>query len=278
MQVVGSVHYQASKMDANDKVTIKTLVKFGQACGILPSEKPSRWFYTYQFLICILNLLYSAFCMYNIANEVHPNKNSLNMVLNTLVSFFAAMQGLSFQIVSLWHPSAWNKLDENLTVDCAEAKTGKNLIFVKTFIAHVLFYTRIALELWVWYPIAGHYALMNHNFRHFNDYCCMISVLLLVHVNIIIKKKCLLLNKVLLRSHCIRNIQVTYWKILQLIDYFSVAFGYQILFLLAYTMAIMLQSLQNVLWFTNFRANRSLQILLLEIVYNSSQIVIVQFF
>lgn len=263
-------------MEASDQLTIKTLLKFCRICGTFPPEKPSRWFYTYQILICILNLLYSAFCMYHITIVACLEKNSLDVILSILTSFFATMQSLSFQIVCLWFPDAWKNLYENLNIDYIENESRNLWVFLEILIFNLLFLIKLALGLWIWYPLSGISQLMNHNFRHINDYFCMVSVLVLVHVNVIIRKKILLMNEILMRSQCTRSIQATYFKIIHLINRFSVTFGYQILCVLVHTMAVLLQSLRNVLWFNdvNNNGNNGLKILVWQTVYSSSLIVI----
>lgn len=257
-------------MEASDEVSIKTLLKFTTICGTFPPEKPSRWLYTYQIFIFIFNLLYSVFCIYCIITEMYFERNPLDVVLGTLTSLLAAMQGLSFQIACLWFPGAWKNLYENLNIDFAAFQTRKLWIFLEIFIINAFFFTRLALGVWIWYSLSGIYVLMYHNFRHINDYFCMVSVLLLVHVNIVIKKKCLLMNDILMHSYCTRNIQATYLQITQLIENFNVAVGYQTLLLLAHTMLVILQSLQDVLWLNNYDP----KILLWHVVYSSSLIVI----
>lgn len=240
-------------MDARDETVINVLLKISRITGFIPPNEQSRWFYTRQILTITFNLFYSCFCIYQSIISINhfSHQNTTDITISILSSFSVVAQGLSFQIVSLWIPKAWNNLHENLTVDYIDISNGKRNAFLEVVIMHLIFLARLAGIVWIWYPVGGIYGLWNNSFRLINDYCFFISVLLMIHVNIIIKKKSLLMNSFLLRPNCLRRVYATYGKIKKLIDYFNIAFGYQILFILAYSTTVVLQSLQDCLWFNN---------------------------
>lgn len=255
-------------MDTKDEVILKALLKFTTLCGSFSSKKSSRWFSIYQATLLVLNLFYSIFCMYRIAIIDYPDKNAINIVLDALASFFSVMQGLSFQIACLCFSKPWRNLYDNLTIDCHRNKFGKIGIFLEIFTVQMIFIARLILAAWIWCPIIGCYKFMDYGFRHVNDYITMVSVLLIVHINIAIKKKYFLINLCLLRSNYIGNIPIIHRNVTKLIKNFNVVFGYQILFIFAHTIVVMLESLQNILWYIDFNNANSFKVLLWEIVYS----------
>lgn len=235
-------------MDSLDKGTIQILLKIAKFCGTFPSEKPSRLFFCYQFLIFIMNLLWSSWSIYNVVNEFYFDKTSMDIFIDLLTSFFMLFQGSSIQLISLWCPAGWRNLYEELKIDGCKT-SGKFSIYLEIVVVHIYYFAKFAFVCWTWVPLVGFHICKNYAFRNVNEYYSLISTMVLVHVNIIIRRRFLLMNQILKNSNCVRHVQMSYRKATQLIDNFNCVFGYQILFIMGHAIVVMLESLYNVLRF-----------------------------
>lgn len=239
-------------MDARDEKIISVLVKIARVCGIFPSEKPSRYLHYYQILLLILNILCSIFSAYNNTSAFFASRGILDIFINLLVSCFATMQGVSLQFLCLLFMKKFRIIYEDITMKCKITTTNqKKGIFLEIIAIHLIFFIRLFLSIWLWYPLLGIKAIMNCLFRHLNDYFCMISLMLLIHINTIIKRRFCLINTVMMESNCLQRIQKVYFDTIQLIDDFNYVFGYQILFMMGHTIALLLESLHNLLRFNS---------------------------
>lgn len=235
-------------MNNRDEEIINALVKIAKICGIFPSEKPSRWFYCYQITMFIFNILCSISCIYRNATLFYASGRSIDIFIDILTSCFAIMQGLSFQFSCLFFAEKWRTFYEDIKFNYNKTmEHGKTNVLVEIVVLHLIFFIRLIFSFWAWYPLIGLEATINNFFRYLNDYYCMISVVLLVHINIIIKRKYSLINKFLRSSNCLQHVENIYRKTSLLIDDFNYTFGYQILFIMGNAIASILECLNNVL-------------------------------
>lgn len=237
-------------MDAKDKASIETLLKITRICGTFPSQQPSRWCNIYQFVIFLLNILFSIYSICNNARLWYSRKTTMDTVLELLTSFTALLQGSSIQFSSLWCPNGWRQLYADLIQDdcCNNNNTKKLGVYFEIFIAHVFILTKIFYVLWIWIPLIGFEITSNYIFRPINEYYTLISIMLLMHVNTVIRKKFVMVNQILKRTKSTRYIQTVYTRNVRLIDSFNCVFGYQILFLMAHTIATILECLYSSLF------------------------------
>lgn len=235
-------------MNTRDEEIINVLLKIGRICGTFPSERPSRWIYCYQVMMFIFNILSSVFCIYSNAATYYPSARPLDIFTNFVTSSFVAMQGLSFQFFCLFFPEKWRTLYEDIKFNYDKTTVYRKMnVFVELLILHLFFLIRVIFSFWTWFPLLGLQATMNYFLRYLNDYYNMISIVLLVHVNIVIKKHFFSMNKFLIRSNYVQYAQKVYGKTTQLLEDFNYTFGYPILFMMGNVIALMLDCLNDVL-------------------------------
>lgn len=226
---------------------MKVLVAIARICGILPSEKPSHYTYCYQISMFTITFIWSAFSTYCIANTLYNSVTTMDLFINLLSSFFLMAQGCSIQLLALCRASVWRNLYKNLRIGCHKTASAKMNTYLEVLFAHVFFFVRLIFVTWAWLPLTDSDLYRNYCFRTLNEYYCLITIMLMVHVNIIIKKKLCVMNENLRRSKCVRHVQVAYRKNLQLIDKFNSIFGNHILVIMARAIAVSLECLHNVL-------------------------------
>lgn len=256
-------------MDAKDKVTIQILLKIAKLFGIFPTEKPSRFAYCYQILIFTLTLFWSAYSIYSTAtNGLYTNETTMFVFIDLVSSSFMMIHGVVTQLVTLLCPSGWRKLYEDLEIGCCRTTTGRASIYLELCIVHTLLFSRVALLYWAWLPVVGLHILKNYTFRSVNEYYSLLSTMIMVHVNVIIKRKFQLMSEILKNSKCLRHVQKSYKQTTQLINTFNSVFGYQILFIVAHCIFVLLENLETAL---RYSANR---ILFWSAVYSFNVIVL----
>lgn len=259
-------------MNARDKGILSALLKIARVCGTFPSEEPSKCFYIYQCLLFIWNLSYTVLGIWYNA-DVYEMKE-VKALAGYLTSFLVAMQGLSFQLMCLCYPEHWRKFYVNLQTHHDKTPIKKRYVFMEVLILYIIICIRIFLVLWTWIKIVGIQILAGYSFRHFNDCYTMVSVLILVHINMVIKRKFLLINKTLRHSHCIRYAQEVYCGTIKLIQDFSHIFGYQIIIVIANTISILLENLHYVLWYFDYSRDDSIRVLFWYSFYTITLVVI----
>lgn len=242
-------------MNKRDQAVINVFLKISKICCVFPTERPSRRYYSYQVLIFISTLLYGIFCIYNNAVNYTFNKSSLDIFMEALSLSFSVMLGFSIQFPTIWRPDEWRKLYQNLKTGGKEAKTGNKDALFEVLIVHLFFFIRLILTIYAWLTMIGIRAALNHLFRPLVDYFSMIFVLLIVHVNIIIKRRFFLMNLYLKRANCVRHVQEIYTQTTHLIDDFNTVFGYQILFMMARAISVILECLHNSLKYADLKSN-----------------------
>lgn len=250
-------------MNAKDKEIINILLKIARICGTFPTEKPSRRFYVYQCLIFICNLFFITFGMYRNLSNYYRDSNTLNIFMDVMTSSLVGLQGLSYQLLCLCYPERCRKFYRKLKMvfDKTTTTTNKTGVYLEMFALHAVFLLKVFLLFWIWVPVVGIEINLNYSFRILNDYYTMVSVLLLVHINIVLKERFILMNAFLQRSNCVRYVQKVYGKTIRLIEDFNSIFGYHILLLMAFLIFLSLESLNNIFWFLDYTKSDSPKIL-----------------
>lgn len=101
-----------------------------------------------------------------------------------------------------------------------------------------------------------------------NGYTALLSILLMVHINIILKRRFRLLNETLecsaalalKQGEAIRHIAATHRRLTRLVDHFSRIFGYQIIFIMANAVVVMLESCRSSIRHYDFSSARNVLI------------------
>lgn len=243
-------------MEGRDNTVIEALLKIAKACGTFPFCS-----LTYQIIIITLTLFYGIYSIYTNAVTYYPGKEPIMIFMDFLVSSFTVLLGVSIQVLSLCRLDVWKQLYQNLKVDCIKnSSTRKSNVFLELLAVHLIYFVRLFLVVLAWLPLVG-IAALNYFFRHLNEYYSMIYVLLLIHINIVIKRKFSLMNMFLRRSTCVRYVQRNYQKTMKLIDDFNIAFGHQILLIMVHAGIALLECLNNCLRFTDFSKFQNVYIL-----------------
>lgn len=263
-------------MHTKDKTAIKTLLKIARIWGIFPFQKPSYPFYVYQALMFFTNLLYSTFSIYRNATHFLNMDEPISTFIDLTTALITIFMGLSIQLLSLWNPEKWRDLYKHLGIDSNSnfITSGKRSVYFEIIIVHIFFCLKIMFAIWVWTPLIGLRFTENYCFRHINEYFSVLLTMILVHINRIMKINFSLMNEGLKRSEYVKTYQITYGKLLLLIEKFNRVFGYQILFLMGHSIAIMLESLNYSLLFSDLSKTEDLKVLLFYAFYTAIVIVI----
>lgn len=238
-------------MNARDHKIINTLWKIAKISATLPSKKPSRLFNIYQILMITFSLFLSVFSIYNGAILVYGKINSIDFFINLLSQIIYAMMGLVMLFHPLKSPQKWRKLYANLVRNRISKKPTTNCnisAFIETLTLCVIWFCRATYSIWVWFPITGLIPCALHIYRHLNDFYSLMLIALLVHVNVVIKKRFFFINQMLKRADNIRQVQKLYRETVGMIEMFSNAFGYQIMFIVATVIVVILESSNNFLY------------------------------
>lgn len=176
-----------------------------------------------------------------------------------LTSIFVTIQGASIQISPIINRHAWRKLIRDLNLDDGDGKKSFLCGYMELLTLHILFGARVTWNFVVWLRNIGWNSYKYYVFRSLHEYFAIISIALMVHINIIIKNRFRVANEILLHSSRIsvkkiqvRQIEVTYRKLTQQLERFNRVFGYQMLFIMANAILVMLESLRNALKRSDF--------------------------
>lgn len=247
-------------MDATEKGIIVALLRIARLIGIAPSEQPSRFGHLYQLFILCVSVSVSVFSMVQMGRQRFAYMSAMQAFTDIVTSVSIMVQGVSVQAISLLCPTAWRKLFGDLQIGNKTAKTGgSERIYLELLILHLVFFAWTVWNTNVWLEVEGFRIYKYYVFRLIHEYCTMVSIALMVHVNLIIKERfraisvalnlspTLLLEKLEMQNRIscsyIRHLQANYRKLTQLIEHFNFVFGYQILFTLANSICAMLESL-----------------------------------
>lgn len=261
-------------MNARNRAVITILIKISTICGILPSEKPSRLFNSYQILVFSSLLLCGLYSLYNNIMTYSLSKDALDIFIETLSLSITIILSFAFQFSVLWYPQRWRKLNQKLKFGCKSTETGvKHGIFLEMFGYNLFFFGRFSLTTYIIISKRGIRTILENFSRPLVDYCSMIFILTLVHINIVIKKKFFLMNTNLKRANCVQNMRKLYMKSIQLIDDFNSTFGCQIIFITARGICVILQCLHWSLQNTNTKNFNNLTVLFWSWFYSLTVIV-----
>lgn len=261
-------------MNAEDRAIINVLWQIAKNLAIFPSGKQSRCFCCYQIFVSFIMLIYSAAYLHWIITIMYPRQNSIDVFTDILVWLISILELFSFQVFAICYSDGWRNLYQNLSVNQGEVAVGKIRIYLEIFALHSIFLTKAALDFWTWVPVIGisHFAF--YVYGCFIDYCTLIYVFILIHINIVIKKKVCQISTTLKHSRNARNILTLYRNTIQLVDDFNMIFGYQLLLTIGQSFATMLQSLQGIFFFNRVDSSGNMRVLYWQIFYSTISFVL----
>lgn len=244
-------------MDAENKEIIKILIKMARICGICPFEKPSRSSVLYHACIFCLLFSFSALSIYRAGSENYNDTSTMHICIDLLTSSFVTIQGCSNQLVSLLYPGAWRNLFNELDLVNGNEKPTKT-VCIKIFILYLLLVAKIACTSLVWTTVIGWELSKYYIFRLLHEYYTILTIILMVYINLVVKKRFHAMNEILCNTSTffikkfdqniqIREVEATYRKLLLVLEHFNSVFGYQILFIMANAVAVILECLRNAL-------------------------------
>lgn len=260
-------------MEEKHKALIKALQNTAIIFGICPWEKPSVYSVLYQIFTLCATFSCSLVSIYANCVKNYSYISPLFAFFDLLASTFAVIQGTSIQVVALVRAKTWRKLLEELNFE--NENCSKLSIYFELFVLNFLFTARIAL---------GVYALavveLNKYYIHviFHEYYGMIVTALILHINCIIKSQIfsmydLLKLKDFQNPSHIRQFESAYNKVMIMLNDFNYVFGYQIMFIMGYSVAVVLYCLCNVLRAINLN-NVSEVLLLSQSIINAGLLVV----
>lgn len=244
-------------MEARDEEIIATLLQIARFCGIAPPEKPSRLGFLYHLLVLCVCVGVSVFSMVQTATHRYSSLSTMKIVIDIIPSISVLIQGVSIQASSLLCPSAWHDLLRDLHIGSKTGKNGRSgRIHLELVILHVVFLTRVVWNTAAWSEFIGYDLERYYIFRLIHEYGVWITISLMVHVNLIIKRRFRNISEALklsptlfiktfeAQSHVscsyIRHLEVNYRKLTQLVDHFNSVFGYNVMFIMANSVSVVL--------------------------------------
>lgn len=289
-------------MNVKDKQIIEILLTIGYICGVSPISSLSKTedlrkvpigilFVIFSILLCIFSLYFNA-------RDAYINMKKMDMYVDLISMIFNGLLGIVIVSGPLFYASSWQKLLIKLTKSVEliqltkNQKQTNNRVYTEIITFHVMFIARFSWDAFVWISCRGINIYKNYLYRIYNEYCAMIAILIMVHLNLVIQNYFKLLNNSLCviksrdsemqkrtpndsLTHKIKDIQIAYRKLSKLIDHFNMIFGYQILLLMGYTVAVTLGSLHSALQYNNF--NEKIDAMVLSWSVISSTIILVSF-
>lgn len=293
-------------MKPRDTKAIEILLRIAGIFGISPinsltqiENQAKRTRSLFLLLFSLTMCVSSIFC--NASNE-YVNMEQMDVFVDLLSMVFNGMLGAVIVIGSLLNSAIWKKLLMELQCNKKLLQSNNNkekenfcLVYAEIIICHVVFCARFSWDAYVWISCRGFNVYKNYLYKFLNEYCAMIAILLMVHINLVVKNYFCLLNNALWTVYCvaekptqlalvsatdsyrkingIRKVQVAYRKLSKMIEHFNAIFGYQILLLMGYTVAVTLGSLNNALKYNNF--NEKIDAMVLSWSVISSTIIVV---
>lgn len=269
-------------MEIKHKAHITVLLKIAKFIGICPVDNPSNFGIFYQiFLLCV------AFCfsLFSICSNCVNNYVFITPVhafIDLFSSISATILGTSMQITALVYAKTWRKLIRELSLE--NENHSKLSVYLELFVINILF---IATVSWNFYTVSiavGWH--LNKYYIHLiiHMYYDMIYAVLIIHINGVIKKRFATIRNKFLTCptvfdkrfhHQIRIRQLTraYSEIKIILVHFNCVFGYQILFILGCSVAVMLNSLCNALNFLDY-SNKATVLILSSTTANTAFIMV----
>lgn len=244
-------------MDASDKTILELLLKIGSICGITPPNKNSKWnptFHYYYSLLLITALtslsIYSIHC--NILDH-YPTMGTTAATVDFLTSIFLTLQGTSVAISYLAFPKKWHCFLKHLQEGRRPTKSWWRTFcaFLELTMAHLTVFVKVSWQWLTWLPIVKIHIQKYYFFRMFHEYYGLYATCFIVLSNKIMRGRFIWLNQSLKRSKCqqghLRHLQGVYRRLLGTMEEFNCAFGYQILFVMGNTIAVVLECFLNAL-------------------------------
>lgn len=299
-------------METKDRKVIEILLKIGSIVGVTPISSLSKIDSIRNKSFTVLQLVLSTtICTSSIyfnARDSYVNMSKMDMFVDLLPLVFNAMQGVVIITGPLFYSTSWQKLltalqNNKQLIDYKKSNHIKKeetaRVYAELILFHIMFIARFSWDALVWISCRGFYIYKNYLYRMYHEYCAIIAIFLMIHFNLVIQNYFRLLNNILRctitnyrsqkrndrrmvcalctdifnASHEFRNVQTAYRKLSKMISHFNTIFGYQILFLMGYTVAVTLGSLHNTTRYNNFREKIDVMILSWGII--SSTIIVV---
>lgn len=255
-------------MEDRDKVAIKILVKVARFNGICPSEKPTNFYSFYQICMMCATLGFSVSSIYYAGSKVYSTISTIHIFIDLLTSLFITIEGSSLQITSLLFSTKWRSLLKEFNFKNGNKNYIASICF-EMFILHFLFIGRIIWNFFVWSNILGLKFYSYYIFRSIHEYHTMITIVLMVHINRIIKKRFCVMNEILSNTtkklewqmHYVRKVEIIYRKLMLVLENFNYVFGYSILFIIGNAVAVILESLRYALQHHSFSSTEDMLIM-----------------
>lgn len=264
----------------------------------------------FAFLLLAVSLATCTYSIYFNAKDNYIHMTKMDTFVDLLSLVFNALHGSVIIIGPLFCSATWKKLLAELQSHrhltqwykvVHKKENRKALVYTEMFLIHVLFIARFSWDAFVWISCHGFKIYKNYLYRMYHEYSAMIAILLMVHINLAIQNHFQLLNNALRcvvkifyptgemetqlcllqgnslnklnMSYELRNIQTAYRRLSKMIERFNKIFGHQILFLMGYTVTVMLASLHNSLIHNNFKETMDVMILSLSLISSLTIIV-----
>lgn len=247
---------------------MESIFKISRIFGICTWETPSRFRSFYQTSILCATICISVVSIYSIGNDIYSPLSTMHAVINLLTLISTAVQGIVIQIAFLVYAKTWNSIAQELNIG-KEKYSLKD--YFELFFIHFMFIGRLAWNTFITVAFVGWKPNLYNVYRTIHEYYGIIAVVMIVHTNLAIKKQFCSSYKVLFNPSILhhemrlRQFEKSYRKLLQLADKFNKVFGYQILFITAWAITALLESLCISLKFFNDNMSGKLLILIFSV-------------
>lgn len=301
-------------MKPRDRKAIEILLRIGSVLGVSPmnslSQIENQPKGSLNLFLLLVSLTMCVFSIYFNVRDNYVNMKQMDVFVDLLSMVVNGILGAVIIIGPLFNSAIWKKLllelqcnKKLMQCDGNKEKETHHQVYTEIIVCHIVFMARFSWDAYVWICCHGIDIYKNYLYRFFNEYCAMIAILIMVHLNLVVKNYFYLLNNALWAivqnsNHCvvekpthlallsaansynkvnnIRRVQTAYRKLSKMIDHFNAIFGYQILLLMGYTVAVTLGSLHSALKYNNFNEKMDAMVLSWSVI--SSTIIVVSFF
>lgn len=255
-------------MEATHIQLLNVLLTISRFFGISPSKNPSRLNVYYQVFITSITLCFSLVSIFTNCFNNYAIMTSIHRLIDLLSSTMATTLGVSMQAAALIQAEFWRKLLQELNIESKE--NLKKRIYYEIFIIHFICIARMIWNICAFTIVVG--VEMNKYYLHImlHEYFGIILTGSIMHINCLIKHKFRLLHKNLLTRHDIFHHHISqmkqterdYRNAMVILDDFNNIFGYPIMFLMGYSLTVMLNSLCVALKFISFNNTNEVLILM----------------
>lgn len=243
-------------MDA-DREAVRILLKLVRILGICPYDPPLRFDRFYQKLMLFLTFSVTIAWIYGNFVTRYPNLSTMDTFIDLLMAILMIIQGIACQVTFLIHSKIWRKLIQELNL--GKEKYSKISVYVEFFAIHFFLGVRAAWNMFVLLVILRWEYNPYLICRALCEYYEVLFVMLMLHINGIIKREFRLIHVKLSKNTMafynqfqptsVRELESTYRRLSFASDHFNKLFGYPILFTMACAVAMMLHTLCNMLKF-----------------------------